>query len=469
LSLFFFDKEKGTSTLTGPTQWPIIGCLPEQIISVCRNRTLDFTLENYLKYGKAHQTCVLGNSRIAISETEDLKYFLVKNAQNYEKSPNSKLVFHPLFGDGIFNTDGKKWQHQREAADSIFHCTKLKTYIPVFIERAQTAVDVILPHLESNEPIDMQSVFMKFTMDSIMEIAFGLNIDSLRGEKRAVAFSNSFDYVQAQTMVRLLTYPIWKVLPQQKFQENLFTMNSFMMDLIKDRKKEIESGVDVTKRMDVLSRFITSKNEKGTSLLQEGYLLDVLKNFLAAGRDTTACTLTWALYLISQHPDVEQKLLDEIKEVTSTEGITYESIAKLKYMKQVIDETLRLYPPVPIDSRHALSDDILPSGHHVKAGTVISYCAYAQHRFEDYFPDPFKFNPDRWETDYIKPFSFVPFHGGPRICPGQIMAYHEIKVAFCTLLPKFKFTLVKDHPVMYAVSLTLPAKYGIKMHVSRRC
>jgi len=310
---------------------------------------------------------------------------------------------------------------------------------------------------------------MRYTLDSIGELGFGIHINSITGNEKAMAFAHGFDFVQEKTAKRGLIHPLWKYLPSAKFDEQLSQVDNFMKEIVENRKTEIKNGMDVSGRVDLLSNFISQKKEDGSPKFDDKYLLDVLKNFLIAGRDTTAVALTWALYLISQHPEVEKKLLAEISNVIDKDGgITYENQSQLKYMKQVIDETLRLYPSVPRGSRQAVKDDILPSGFPIPAGTDVGYSSYAMHRLPEYFKDPLTFNPDRWVTDTIKPFSFVPFHGGPRICLGQNMAYQEIKVALATVLSKFSFRLVKGHVVMYKVTITLPMKYGLQMWVEKR-
>jgi len=225
-------------------------------------------------------------------------------------------------------------------------------------------------------------------------------------------------------------------------------------------------GKDISGRVDLLSKFLSAKSNDGKLEFDDQYLLDVLKNFLIAGRDTTAVCLSWTFYLLTQHPDVERKVLDEIHTVVgeNPEDITYENLNKLKYMRQVIDESLRLYPPVPYDERTTVNEDILPSGYVIPANTTVVYSAYAAHRLHDYYKDPTTFNPDRWTTDSIKPFSFVAFHGGPRICLGQNMAYQEVKVAMCTILQRFTFERADNSPVTYKLSLTMPIKNGLKVY-----
>lgn len=244
-------------------------------------------------------------------------------------------------------------------------------------------------------------------------------------------------------------------------------VNNFMRNFVQERRSEVAKGVDFSGRTDLLSRFISAKDNEGNPMFSDQYLLDILKNFLIAGRDTTAICLTWTFYLLALHPEVEQKLLKEIETVVDDE-ISYEKLNNLKYMKRVIDEALRMYPPVPLDFRCTIKDDELPSGYKLPAGTKVVYPAYAIHRLPQYWNDPHVFNPDRWENDTVKAFQFVAFHGGPRICLGQNMAYEEIKVALCTLLPHFKFALVDPSSVQYYVSVTLPARNGVHVHVIPR-
>jgi len=333
---------------------------------------------------------------------------------------------------------------QRQTASSLFHFNNLQSFVPTFQERAEKLSVVLEKAAESGECVEMQDQFMRFTMDSIGELGFGVKVGAIEGNKKALDFCEAFDYTQEESAHRF-SNPFWSLFSHRIYYEKLKVLNGFMQDIINERKEEIASGVDVSGRVDLLSKFISAKDEKGNASFNDQYLLDVLKNFLIAGRDTTAGSLTWAIYLISEHPDVERKLLDEIERVVGKDGqITYENLAELKYMRQVIDEVLRLYPSVPTDSRFTTEEVVLPgSGYKIPANTTVGYSAYAQHRLPEYFKDPETFNPDRWVTDSVKAFAFVPFHGGPRICLGQNMAYQEMKVALAILLPRFTFKLKK--------------------------
>jgi len=315
---------------------------------------------------------------------------------------------------------------------------------------------------DKNIPIDIQPLFMKYTMDSIGEIGFGINVNSLGGNKEALEFAQSFDMTQETTNWRFYSYPLWKFLPSREFDRNLEILTKFMKNLINERKKD--NPKDLEQKTDLLSKFLLATDSEGKPFTEK-YLLDILNNFLIAGRDTTAICITWTCYWISQNPEVEKKLINEIHEVIGNDSINSKNINQLKYMKNVIDESLRLCPPVPVDVKIAADDDTLPSGYKISKGGHIYYSPYLTQRMEEYFKDPLKFIPERWSEDTLLPYSFITFNGGPRICLGQQMAYVEVKIALIAIFRKYRLQLLKGHPVTYKRSITFPAKYGMKMTV----
>jgi len=322
-------------------------------------------------------------------------------------------------------------------------------------------------HAHEGKTIDLQPLFMSYTLDSIGELGFGIQIDALGKSKEAIEFAESFDYVNGATARRYAQHPFWKWIPDKTFHHHRQKVDAFVTKIVEDRRKDIAEGIDFSNNTDLLSKFMLARGADGNPMFDNKYLLDVLKNFVIAGRDTTAICLTWTFYLLATHPEVEQKLLDEIEKIIG-DNITYEKLHKLKYTRQVIDESLRLYPPVPLDVRINTKPDVLPSGHSIPAGTKVIYPGWIIHRLSQYWNDPLAFQPERWETDTFKPFQFVAFHGGPRVCLGQNLAYEEIKVALCFLLPLFQFRVVAPESVEYSTTLTLPARYGVRVNVSLR-
>jgi len=445
------------------------GTFPPLIISFVRGKFLEKLTDSYMMYGKTFQFKHFKERLVYISDSADLKHYFIDNFQNYVKPSGFVESLQDIFGDGIFNVHGDKWKVQRQVAAPLFHFNNLHAFAEIFRTKSEALCEILEGEAASGAgPVEMQARWMTYTMDSIGELGFGVDVGSIKGNQRAADFCEAFDYCQQASYLRVFN-PLWKVTPHHNFNAKLRILDDYMKEIIADRRQEMADGQDVSGRVDLLSRFISAKDDQGNPTFDDKYLLDVLKNFLIAGRDTTAVCLTWTLYLISQHPDVEKRLLDEINMVVGKDGkVEYAHLAELKYMRQVIDESLRLYPPVPVDARAAVNDDILPgTGYHIPAGTVVLYAPYAQHRFPEYFKDPLTFNPDRWVTDYIKPFAFIPFHCGPRICLGQNMAYQEIKIALATILPKFSFKLLEGFQVRYRLAIVMPTK-GLPMWVTKR-
>jgi len=203
---------------------------------------------------------------------------------------------------------------------------------------------------------------------------------------------------------------------------------------------------------------------------------DVITNFILAGRDTTACALSWFIYELSQHPDVEEQVLDEImkaKEVCTEEGFEFASL--LQYTECALLESLRLHPPVPGDDREALKDDVLPDGTPVQAGVHICFDPYVTNRSAKIWgADVLEYKPERWwdekekKIKNITSYDFPTFSAGQRLCLGKGLALLETKALISELLPRFKFTLVPNHVITYRVTITLVLKNGLLMTLTHR-
>lgn len=177
-------------------------------------------------------------------------------------------------------------------------------------------------------------------------------------------------------------------------------------------------------RMDILSYFLERTDENGQPFTDQ-YLQDIVMNFIIAGRDTTAVTLSWTFYCLSTHPEVRKRLLEEIDSTLRGQKPTYDDIdTQLPYLHAVVKEVLRLYPPVPKDPKMALEDDTLPDGTFVPAGTAVVYTPYVMGRLEEMYENPLQFNPDRWlDAENAKKtlFEYPVFQAGPRTCLGMSM------------------------------------------------
>jgi len=319
--------------------------------------------------------------------------------------------------------------------------------------------------------IDIQDYFMRYTLDSFSEIGFGVKLRSI--EEAVNHFAIAFDAVQTHTERRGRTGDIWPLIeaisPNKDFLQKLDYMNKTVNSIIQQQLNLDDATLAAS--TDALSSIIL-QNRKGVTPYTQEELRDFVMNFLIAGRDTTAMLLTWTFYYLALHPEVEKKVIEELETVIGDEEITFDNIKRLNYMKWVLQETLRLKPPVPVDGYTAMEDDVLPGGYRVKKGWEIYYLSEVMHRREDYFDSPNEFIPERFKepngckAGHNHAAVNIPFHVGPRTCLGREMAFEEAKIMISlTLRQGIRFRLHEGFAPIIKQSIILTAKNGMWMDI----
>jgi len=357
-----------------------------------------------------------------------------------------------------------------EDRKSLVFTAAIEVHVSDVSEDGEQLCDVMEQHI--GQVVDTQHLFTSFTLDSFSEIAFGHPLDCLHKQvKFATAFSEATRCIERRFIVPLSKHLAF--LPHERsLRRSLKVIDEFAYDVIAKRKAERK--VDHNHRNDLLSMFIDYKNEDGALQYTDVELRDHILNFVVAGRDTTAQTLTWLFYELSRNPQVEAKLREEVNRLFSSQRPDYDSVKHTPYLKAVIDETLRLWPPVPGDFKHALKDDVLPSGTKVPGGVNIVWCQWVMSRIPLYWDDPLVFRPERWLGDSkIAPPNgnhppFIPFQYGPRTCLGLQMAYLEVKLITVMIMQRFSMRHDPNHQVAILRAVTLGAKYGMNMILEKR-
>ncbi|KAG0053286.1 hypothetical protein BGZ83_001386 [Gryganskiella cystojenkinii] len=395
----------------------------------------------------------LNNDFIIVTEPSSIQHILAKHQPNYEKGPEFNAIFHEFLGSGIFNADGDTWKTQRQLARPHFQTTEFKD-AALINKHVSQLLKVIDKHLDAspNAPLDVQNLFCRFTLDEASEFLFGETVNAL--EKEHSEFSTAFNYAQKITAWRFRV-PAWKyIVPKRRFLREIKVLDDFVYKIIDNaiaRKEERLKTAGKTEHDEedeeeghatLLDHFLSFQKEND-EMLSKTYLRDMLLNFLIAGRDTTASLLSWTMWHLTQQPKVLERLNQEIDEVVGQDRVPgYDDIKKLKYQRQVVNEVLRLCPPVPFNMRQSVEEDVLPNGYYIPAKTMVSYSAYTTHRMKEYWgEDALDFDPDRWGPERvgsIKPFMFVPFHAGPRICLGQNLAYTTAQLTLTRLLQRYE-------------------------------
>ncbi|KAK7301791.1 hypothetical protein RJT34_12666 [Clitoria ternatea] len=495
LSTYFLWFHFLARTLTGPKVWPFVGSIPALFMN--RNRVHDWIATNLHQTGGSatYQTCNIPFPFLAkkqgfytiTSHPRNIEHILRTRFDNYPKGPGWQAAFHDLLGEGIFNSDGDTWLMQRKTAALEFTTRTLRQAMARWVNRTiKNRLWCILDKAEKEKvSVDLQDLLLRLTFDNICGLTFGKDPETLSPDLPENPFSIAFDTATEITLQRLL-YPsiLWRfqkllgIGKEKKLKQSLKIVETYMNDAVSARE---QSPSD-----DLLSRFMKKRDAAGKPL-SAAVLRRIALNFVLAGRDTSSVALSWFFWLIMNHPAVEQKIIDELTSVlTATRGgdrrkwteeaVDFEEAEKLVYLKAALAETLRLYPSVPEDFKFAVSDDVLPDGTMVPAGSTVTYSIYAVGRMKSVWgEDCMEFKPDRWlsvQGDRFEPpkdgYRFVAFNGGPRTCLGKDLAYLQMKSVAAAVLLRHRLSPVPGHRVQQKMSLTLFMRNGLHVFLNPR-
>jgi cytochrome P450 len=431
--------------------------------------------------------------RYIVLTPQDLEHVQKTNYANYLAGGAMRgKTNEDWFGRGIVNTDGAHWMIQRRIIAREFAPDRFRYYITeVFTTAASRLVDTVAKTIDNaadKSCVEFNATywFPRLALDAFAAIAMTADIDSLAG-KDSCAFGAALDVANEQLVSRFRQLrTIWPLLKwlnvgsEARHTAAIKVIDDLAYSLIDDVIARQVKGNDVaaipsaTGGDDLLTRFLPSATDERTGIVDRKLLRDMCVNMLVAGRDTTSIALQWLFYELTQHPDVEKELMEEIESAVGPHAPNYDNCAELQYLNAVIYETLRLRPPVPFSGRVIAKDDVLPSGLKVKAGEGICFSSYAMGRRPDLWgEDADVFRPSRWMDDNgtcVKEshFKHTAFSGGRRVCVGQDMAVFETKVVVVALLQRFRVTLKPGCDVRAKTSTTLMMVNDLMLYVQPR-
>ncbi|XP_052174498.1 cytochrome P450 CYP94D108-like [Diospyros lotus] len=484
LYLLFLHSGKPRSRIHAPgfKLYPLVGVLPEFLQN--RHRFLDWTTEVLSRCPT--NTAFLrrpGNIKGVITANPLIvEHMLKTNFHNYPKGPRFSYLLRDFLGDGIFNADGEIWKVQRKTASYEFNTKSLRNFVmdSVKAEIQNRLVPIFRKAAQTNGVLDIQDVLERFAFDNICKVAFNVDPGCLGGDGTAGSeFMEAFEDATTLSSGRFLyALPFahrikkyFNVGSERKLMKSIAVVHEFADKIIRSR---IE-GKDERKDEDLLSRFIGAVDESSPEFLR-----DIVISFILAGRDTTSSALTWFFWILSSRPEIEKNILDELQAIrlrnSKPLGDTYnfDELREMHYLHAAISEAMRLYPPVPVDSKACQMDDVLPDGTLVRKGWFVSYHTYAMGRMEKIWgSDCREFKPERWLENGIckleSPFRFPVFHAGPRICLGKDMAYIQMKSIAASVMERFEIDVQeKDTCPEPLLSLTLRMKGGLGVKVKER-
>ncbi|CAK8560975.1 unnamed protein product [Lathyrus sativus] len=476
-------------SIRNPKFPPVKGTVFHQLINF---KTLFHYLTQIAQTNPTFRLLAPNKSKIYTCDTRNVEHILKTNFHNYSKGKFNHDTIFDLFGDGIFAVDDDKWRHQRKLASVEFSTRVLRDFsCNVFRRNAAKLVRVVLGFSNAAMLFDIQDIVMKCTLDSIFKVGFGVELQSLeRSSKEENIFMKAFNDSNAFVFRRYLD-PLWKLKrflnigSEASLKKNIKIIDDFVHSIIKTKRKLLSVQNDFSDKEDILSRFLV-ESRKDPSNMTDQYLRDIILNFMIAGKDTSANTLSWFFYMLCKNPIIQEKVAQEVINVTCTQetqlnldefvnNITDDNLDKMHYLHAALTETLRLYPAVPMTGRTAEENDMLPDGYIVNKGETVYYLSYAMGRMPYIWGDDAEeFLPERWLKDGIfqpqSSFKFISFHAGPRICLGKDFAYRQMKIVAMALFRFFRFKLANEtNDVTYRTMFTLHIDRGLPLYAVPRC
>jgi cytochrome P450 len=392
------------------------------------------------------------------NSSELVHALLVTQVDDFDKG----LVFHnalrPVIGQGLLNSEGLFWRGQRKQIAPAFQPRSITSYADTMVrytDRAQQG-------WREGQVIDISHEMMALTMSIVGKVLFDTDVLS-ESDELGGAVTTAIHWVDYASM-HLFPMPLeWPLPSHIRTQRALALIHRRVQAMIDERRQHLED------RVDLLSMLLNARDADGQPMSDEQVRDEAVTLFLA-GHETTATALSWAFYMLGRRPDIYARARAEVDAVLGERPATVVDLPRLPYCMQVIKETMRLYPPAYVLTRAALRD-VEIGGVRVRKGQTVLLSPYTMHRRPDYFPEPQRFDPERFTPENEKKLprhAYMPFGAGPRICVGNHFALMEAHLLLATLVQRVTFELVPGQRIRPNPKVTLRQKTGCRLIVHRR-
>lgn len=432
-------------------QWTIL-----QSLKAARRNLLEIIPEIAL-----HQPIVSGKTGARwhmLMDPQGLRRVLKDELENYPKSNVTKNILRPAIGDSLFVAEGAHWKWQRRAAAPVFTHRNISNLSPVMEAAAERACERI--GAQTGRAADLLEEMVKTTFEVISDVTFSGD-SAFDSDVLQQSFEVYIDSTAKISLLDMLNAPDWVPRPSRMFgSAGIKRMKSMSDSAIEQRQSK--GGGDIPDLLDLL---MEGEDPETKRKMNNSELRDNLLAFIVAGHETTALTLAWALYLCAFDERVQDTVREEAQSVLKGRTATAADLPNLPYTRQVIDETLRLYPPAAFLSRTALKPDTL-CGREIRKGDTVALPIYALHRSYELWEDPHSFDPDRFAPGKkVDRFQYLPFGDGPRVCIGMSFAIQEAVIVLATILSRFRLTRVRGRDPKPVLIVTLRPDGGVWLNI----
>jgi cytochrome P450 len=409
---------------------------------------------------------LLGRTLFIANSPETVDHVMVANARNYRKSPANTQTLRPLLGDGLFVSEGELWARQRRILNPSVHTQRLPGYTTGITACGQDFLDA-WDRRPDGTVEDATAAFTQLTAEVISRLMFRFPL----GERAARLYRAFLDYQATHGRMHFsefLGLPAWLPRPSRwRGDRAVREFDAVIHDIITTGRARPEG---VGEFEDLLRLLIDHRDESGQPMPPR-LIRDEVASMFLAGHETTAITLTWAFWLLERHPDSEARLHAELDNVLAGRTPDFADVPRLEFTRAVVEETLRLFPPVHVFSRQALGADTI-AGEPLEPGAFVVISAWVLHRHTLWWEEPTTFRPERFlpaNAGALQRGAYIPFGAGPRACLGRHLGLLESVILLAMIAQRYRLRLhPAGHPVEPIGRMTLRPSHGMPMAAWRR-
>ena len=433
----------------GPKGLPIVGNMFEP-----RGDAIRYFTKCIREYGDIVFLRFLGVPMCLVNRPDCIESVLVTQHNNFEKSKDYRALRRVL-GNGLLTSEGVFWRRQRKLVQPAFHQGRIAAYAEVMVAYTERMV----ASWKHGQGLDVHEAMMRLTLDIVAKTLFDTDV-SREAEDVGAALQVLMSKFFRQAGFALLLPSFIPIPTTRRLQRAVGQLDKVIYEIIRRRRTSGQTSGDL------LSVLLRAQDDEGLGMTDR-QLHDEIMTLFLAGHETTANALSWTWLLLGQNPGVEEKLIEELRRVLSGRSPTAADLPRLTYTEMILREAMRLYPPVWVIGRRGLAPFRMGE-YELPAETNVLMSQIITHRDARYFPDPDRFDPDRWKADdprfvSLPRFAYFPFGGGPRVCIGAGFAMMEAVLLLATIAQRFTLTLVPGQTIEKLPSVTLRPKSGIRV------
>ena len=438
----------------GPPGYPLVGNLLE-----FRHDVLKLGVDAARTHGDVVRFRLGPHIIHLINHPNHVERVLVHNQANYDRATRSAAQIALVCGQSLLTTSGAIWLRERRLVQPALQHRSVGAFVSVMTSATAAMLDRWSSPARDGRPLDVASELSRLTYTIVGKALFGADV-SRDADVIERALGTLLDLTYAR-LERLINLPLWVPSPgNRRFHEARLAIDRVVYRIINERRERHEDHADL------LAHLLRAVDDGGSRGMTSTQLRNETLTLLLSGHETTASALSWTLYLLATHPEVERRFRSEVAAVIGDgREPSLEDISHLEYTGMVLNEALRLYPPIWVLERRAITGDVI-GGYRIPAGSTVVVSPFILHRHEAFWPDPGSFDPDRFaaqQTAGRPAHAYLPFGAGPHQCIGVHFATLEARIILVMLAQRYRLELLPHPPVEPKAGITLRLRHGLHM------